>query len=160
MRKTIIVCVTALCCAAMLSYSFYMSAQEFHNVSAEIREFSASVSTFSETASSDFKAVGQAVSDAIGAAKADTKYHLECVPYGDDSFYIVDLDTGGIYDVTKIPNTAPRTLNDGSTYDLSDGTYRIKVQSRSSFENLGEEDLSSGIDFDAFRERLGIAANH
>lgn len=117
MKKIILCCVTALLCVAMLSYPLYKT-------SGELRNFSSAISYFSEAVSSDIAPMCQGIVDAIEKTNGDTKYHLETIPAGENSFFIVDLDTGNIYSVTKSHNFT-NTL--------------ITVEVRSSFKVPGSE---------------------
>lgn len=117
MKKTILCCATALLCVAMLSYPLYKT-------SGELRNFSSALSYFSEAVSSDIAPMYQGIVDAIKETNGDTNYHLETIPAGENSFFIVDLDTGNIYSVTK-------------SHNYTDNLITVEV--RSSFKVPGSE---------------------
>ncbi len=141
MKKTILCCATALLCVAMLSYPLYKTSGELRNFSSALSYFSEAVSSdisdFTDVISSDIAPMYQGIVDAIEKTSGNTKYRIETVPAGENSFFIVDLDTGKIYSVTK-------------TYGISDGLARIAVQSRSSFTQPGKEILHPEENFYEF----------
>ena len=133
LTKTVLCCITALLCSCIISFPFYLNLQEVQHLTNSLYSVSGAIS-------SGLSEINETIPESMKTLDNDTKYHIETIPGDENGFYIVDLDTGKIYEVSKLSNSSFQEVN-GDTYFLPDGTYRIRVQSRSSFENLGDEDL-------------------